>query len=650
LEILWLLQGPESLLEESEVLEGSIGYMSESVMEHVSTGRTSGGSAAPVNPNIRNVAIIAHVDHGKTTLVDQMLRQCGQFRDAELKGERILDSNDLERERGITILAKNVAIRCGSVKINLIDTPGHADFGGEVERVLKMADGCLLLVDAFEGPMPQTRFVLRKAFEYGLRPVVVINKVDRLDARPAEVLDEVLDLFIELGADEEALEFPVVYASATQGYASLDPKERPDNVHVLFETIIKHVPPPEADENATLQMLITSLDYSDYVGRIGIGRVFGGVLKAGQQVIVIRRDGTQTAEQVSELFVFDRLGRTKVEQATAGDICAVVGLDSADIGNTITDPENPVPMPIIRVDEPTLHMTFRVNDSPFVGRSGKYLTSRHLRDRLERELQKNVALRVEPGPTPEEFHVSGRGLLHLSVLIENMRREGYELAVGKPKVIYRELNGKKTEPIEFCVIDVPAQHVGAVMELMGARRGICTKMDSKGEYAHIEFTVPARGLIGVRNRLLNATNGTAIMHHNFYEYEHLRGSIPGRNIGVLIASEGGQVTAYALDGLGDRGTMFVKPTDPIYEGQIVGEHCRENDIEVNVCRLKKLTNMRAASADKTVVLKPPRELTLEIALEYIEDDELVEVTPDAIRLRKRLLKEPDRKRAARREQ
>ncbi|HQE45444.1 MAG TPA: EF-Tu/IF-2/RF-3 family GTPase, partial [Phycisphaerae bacterium] len=383
------------------------------------------------------------------------------------------------------------------------------------------------------------------------------------------------------------------------------------------------------------------------VGRIAIGRVFNGMFKAGQQVTVIRRDGTHSQEQAAELFVFDRLGRIKTDRVTAGDICAVVGLDSADIGNTIADPDNPMPLPTITIDEPTLHMTFRVNDSPFAGRSGKYLTSRHLRDRLERELQKNVALRVEPGLTPEEFNVSGRGLLHLSVLVENMRREGYELAVGKPKVIYHEENGQKTEPIEFCVIDVPAQHVGAVMELMGARRGICTRMDTKGEYAHIEFTVPARGLIGVRTRLMNATNGTAIMHHNFHQYEPLRGSIPGRNIGVLIASESGQVTAYALDGLADRGVMFVKPTDQVYEGQIVGEHCRENDIEVNVCRLKKLTNMRAASADKTVVLKPPRELTLEIALEYIEDDELVEVTPDAIRLRKRLLKEHERKRAQR---
>ncbi|GMV95825.1 MAG: GTP-binding protein [Phycisphaerae bacterium] len=621
--------------------------MSESVVERILPEGVSGQAPVARAADIRNVAIIAHVDHGKTTLVDQMLRQSGQFRDAELKGTCILDSNDLERERGITILAKNVAIRYGGTKINLIDTPGHADFGGEVERVLKMADGCLLLVDAFEGPMPQTRFVLRKAFEYGLRPVVVINKIDRQDARPAEVLDEVIDLFIELAADESALDFPTVYASGAQGYATLDPRQRTGDIKVLFDTILEHVPAPRDDADAPLQMLITTLDYNDYVGRIAIGRVFAGTIRSGQSVCVIRRDGTRAIERVAELFVFDWLGRAKVAEVAAGDIGAVVGLESADIGNTLADPENPVPMPVIRIDEPTLHMTFRVNDSPFAGRSGRFLTSRHLRDRLERELQKNVALRVEPGLTPEEFHVSGRGLLHLSVLIENMRREGYELAVGKPKVIFREDAGRKTEPIEFCVIDVPAPYVGAVMELLGSRRGICTRMDTKGEYAHIEFTVPARGLIGVRTRLLNATNGTAIMHHSFYEYEHLRGGIPGRNIGVLIASETGQVTAYALDGLADRGTMFVRPAEAVYEGQIVGEHCRDNDIEVNVCRLKKLTNMRAAGADKTVVLKPPRELTLEIALEYIEDDELVEVTPEAIRLRKRLLKEADRKRAQR---
>jgi len=600
-----------------------------------------------IKADIRNIAIIAHVDHGKTTLVDQMLRQCGQFREAQLKGERILDSNDLERERGITILAKNIAIQYQGIKINLIDTPGHADFGGEVERVLKMADGCLLLVDAFEGPMPQTRFVLRKAFESHLRPVVVINKIDRPDARPDEVLEEVLDLFIELGADDAALEFPTVYSSATLGYASLDPKKHTDNIFVLFDTIINHVPAPTVDPTAPLQMLVTTLDYNDYVGRIGIGRVFAGTLRASQDVAVIHRDGTITKQKVGEIFIFDGLGRQRTDEVTAGDICAVVGLEKIDIGNTIADVNNPMPLPIIRIDEPTLRMTFRVNDGPFVGRAGKYLTSRHIRDRLEKELQSNVALRVEPGHTPDEFHVSGRGLLHLSVLIENMRREGFELTVGKPKVIYRELNGKKTEPVELCVIDAPTQHVGAVMELLGARRGICRNMEARGDSTLMEFTIPSRGLIGLRNRMLNATNGTAIMHHNFYEYEYFRGSIPERTNGTMIASEPGQTTAYAIQNLADRGEFYVAPGVPVYEGLIVGEHCRENDLYVNVSKAKKVTNMRAAGADKTVVLKPPRELTLEIALEFIADDELVEVTPDAIRLRKRILKELDRKRADR---
>ncbi len=596
---------------------------------------------------IRNVAIIAHVDHGKTTLVDQMLRQCGMFRDSQLKGDRILDSNALERERGITILAKNIAIRYRDIKINLIDTPGHADFGGEVERVLKMADGCLLLVDAFEGPMPQTRFVLRKAFEFQLRPIVVINKMDRPDARPNEVLNEIGDLFIELGADDAALEFPTIYASAVNGWATRNPKERPGNVQALFEAIVEHVPPPQADTHAPVQMLVTTLDYSDYVGRIGIGRVHRGTLRAGQSVTVICREGTHRTERVGELFVFDGLGRQKADSVSAGDICAVVGVESVDIGNTLADPDDPTPLPLIRVDEPTLHMTFRVNDSPFAGRSGKFLTSRHIRDRLERELQRNVALRVEPAHTPEEFHVSGRGILHLGVLIENMRREGFELAVGKPKVIYRELNNKKTEPIELCSVDVPTQHVGPVMEMMGARRGLCTKMETRGESTHLEFTIPARGLIGLRSRLLTATQGTIVMHHNFYEYEYFRGSVPERTAGVMIASETGPATGYAIEGLAARGSMFIKPGDEVYEGQIVGEHNRENDIEVNVCRTKKLTNVRAAGADKTVVLKPPREITLELALEYIADDELVEVVPDGIRLRKRLLKETDRKRASR---
>ena len=597
--------------------------------------------------DIRNVAIIAHVDHGKTTLVDQMLRQCGQFRAAEVAASCILDSGAQERERGITIVAKNISIRYGGTRINLIDTPGHADFGGEVERVLKMADSCLLLVDAFEGPMPQTRFVLRKAIEYGLQPVVVINKIDREGARPKDVLDEVIDLFIELGADEEMLGFPIVYASGIQGHASLDPDHPGQDIKALFEVIVNQTPGPSVEPDGPLQMLVTTLDYNDYVGRIGIGRVFAGTLHAGQTVTVIHRDGTHSNEKIGELFVFEGLGRQKVDSVRSGEICAVVGLESIDIGNTIADPEHPRPLPLIAIDEPTLHMTIRINDSPFVGRAGKFLTSRHLRERLERECQHNVALRVEPGHTPEEFHVSGRGLLHLSVLIESMRREGFEMAVGKPKVIYRELNGKKTEPIELCVIDIPPERVGAAMELLGSRRGVCERVETEGELTHLEFTVPARGLIGVRTRLLNATNGTAIIHHSFYEYEFFRGAIPGRSNGVMISYETGTVTAYALDGLASRGNMFVSPTEPVYAGQIVGEHCKDDDIVVNVCRGKKLTNVRASGSDKGINLKPPVDMTLELALEFIAEDELVEVTPDAIRLRKRMLNESDRKRSVR---
>ncbi len=597
--------------------------------------------------DFRNVAIIAHVDHGKTTLIDQMLKQSGQFRDAELSQTCILDSNDQERERGITILAKNISIRYRDTRINLIDTPGHADFGGEVERVLKMADSCLLLVDAFDGPMPQTRFVLRKAMDYGLKPVVVINKIDRDGARPKDVLNEVYDLFIEMGADEDMLNFPTVYASAIQGHASLDPDNPGTDIQPLFDMIVDNLPAPNDDPDGPLQVLITTLDYNDYVGRIGIGRVFSGTLHTDRRVTVIHRDGTHTEEKISELYTFEGLGRKRVESVVAGDICAVVGVDTIDIGNTIADLENPQPLPLISIDEPTLHMTMRVNDSPFAGQAGKFLTSRHLRDRFEKECQHNVALRVESGQTPEEFLVSGRGILHLSVLVETMRREGFELAVGKPKVIYRELDGKKTEPIELCIVDVPAEHVGPVMEILGSRRGICDKMDNEGEMTHLEFTVPARGLIGVRNRLLTATNGTAIIHHNFYEYEFFRGAIANRINGVMLASEAGMVTGFALDGLADRGTMFVAPNDRVYAGQIVGEHCKDDDISVNICKGKKLTNMRASGSDKNIMLRPPLVMSLEMALEYVADDELVEVTPDAIRLRKRLLSEHDRKRASR---
>ena len=601
--------------------------------------------------DIRNVAIIAHVDHGKTTLVDQLMRQSGLFRESELRGDCILDSNDIERQRGITILAKNIALTVGGIKINIIDTPGHADFGGEVERVLKMADGALLLVDAAEGPLPQTRFVLRKAFECGLRPIVVINKIDRPDARPTEVLNAVFDLFVELDADDATLYFPTIYASGRQGIATTDLAIPATDIRPLFDAILQHVPPPEADLASPLQMLVVTLDHSDYVGRIAIGRVFAGKIRKGQRIALIHRDGTRIDKSVTQLYVFDRLGRTETDQVAAGDICAVVGLDEVDIGDTIADFDNPVALPPINVDEPTLDMLFRINDSPFVGQAGTYVTSRQLRERLMKELESNVALRVRPSEERrDEFFVSGRGLLHLSILLENMRREGFELSVGKPRVITKEVNGKVMEPIEYLVIDAPPSSVGAVMEAVGNRRGECLKMDTRGEMTHVEFTIPARGLIGLRTRLLNATSGQAIMHHNFYDYQPVRGNIPGRANGVMVSTEAGRTTAYALENLQERGALFIGPSEAVYEGQIVGEHCRDNDLPVNVCREKKLTNVRSATAEKTILLKPPRQMTLEVALEYIEEDELVEVTPGAIRLRKMLLKEADRRKFARQAQ
>ncbi len=598
--------------------------------------------------DIRNVAIIAHVDHGKTTLVDQMLRQSGLFRESELRGERILDSNDLERERGITILAKNIALKLGDTKVNIIDTPGHADFGGEVERVLKMADGALLLVDAAEGVMPQTRFVLRKAFACGLRPIVVINKIDRPDARAAEVLNGVFDLFVELEADDATLDFPTVYASGREGVATNDLAVPPNDIRPLYDAILRHVPSPEVDETAPLQLLVVTLDYSDYVGRIAIGRVVAGKIRKNQRVAVLKHDGTRYDDNISQLYTFDRLGRVEATEVGPGDICAVVGLEDVDIGDTIADVDNPVALPPITVDEPTLEMIFRINDSPFVGQTGTYVTSRQLRERLMKELQSNVALRVrEDSERRDEFHVAGRGLLHLSILLENMRREGYELSVGKPRVITKTINGQEMEPIEYLVIEVPSGSVGAVMELVGDRKAECVRMDSRGEMTHMEFTIPARGLIGLRTRLMTATSGEAIVHHNFYDYQPLRGNIPGRLNGVMISTETGRATPYALDNLQERGTLIIGGGEQVYEGQIVGAHCRDNDLPVNVCREKKLTNVRAAGSDKAIILKPPRQLTLEQALEYIEDDELVEVTPGAIRLRKTFLKENDRKRHAR---
>ncbi len=599
--------------------------------------------------NIRNVAIIAHVDHGKTTLVDQLLRQSGQFRKGELAGDLIMDSNPLERERGITILAKNCAIdytdRKGrELHINIIDTPGHADFSGEVERVLRMADGVLLLVDAFEGVMPQTRYVLSKALSMGLRPVVVINKMDRSDAQPKNVLNEVFDLLVDLGADDHALDFPTIYTSARDGWATANPNEpNSSDVHDVFDAIIKHIPAPQLDADAPLQALITTLDYNDYVGRIGIGRVFAGTLRSGEDIIVIDREGNHSKQRISQLFRFDGLGRREVEHIDVGDLFAVVGLDKFDIGNTIADIDNPIALSTVNMDEPTIHMTFRINDGPFSGREGKYVTGRQILDRLRKELKSNVALRLEE--RGDEFIVSGRGILHLGILLENMRRESYELTVGKPEVIYREQDGKLQEPLEMLVVDVPNESTGAVMQLLGNRRAEMTNMEASDTHTHIEFKVPARGLIGLRSKLLTATQGEAVMHHRFLEYGDVRGEIPGRTSGVMVAGSTGQVTAYALDQLADRGTPFVEPGDAVYEGQIVGDHCKDKDLEVNIIRQKKLNNMRAAAKDATVVLKTAWRPELEAALEYIESDELVELTPNSIRLRKRFLKEADRRRA-----
>ena len=619
---------------------------------------TKGGKlpAQMKRQDIRNVAIIAHVDHGKTTLVDQLLRQCGQFRDGELTGDCILDSNDLERERGITILSKNCAInytdRSGdSYHINIVDTPGHADFSGEVERVLKMADGVLLLVDAFEGVMPQTRYVLTKALEANLQPVVVINKMDRPDQQADRVHDEVFDLLVELGASDQVLDFPVVYASGRDGWATIDgaATENPPtggDVHDLFDVIIRHIPVPDLDSKAPLQAQITTIDYSNYVGRIGIGRVFAGVLEVGKPVAHIDGTGQQRIQKITELHVFDGLGRLSVDRVDTGDLFAVTGLDPVDIGDTLTDPANPRRMDVMTVDEPTLHMIFRINDGPFAGREGKFVTNRQLGDRLQRELQSNVSLRVDV--LGDEYNVSGRGLLHLGILLENMRREGYELCVGKPEVIFHtEEDGLKTEPFESLVVEVPADLVGPVMQLAGQRGAEMIHMDSLSNITRLDFIIPARGLIGFRTRLLNATQGEGIMYHRFEKYDVFTGEIPSRQNGVLIATETGQVTTYALDALADRGVMFVQPTEQVYEGQIVGEHCRSNDLPANVAKKKALTNVRSSTKDTTITLKQPRKISLEQALEYIEMDEYVEITPGSIRIRKRILKEGDRRRYVR---
>ncbi|MEK6622502.1 MAG: translational GTPase TypA [Planctomycetota bacterium] len=598
-----------------------------------------------VRDDVRNVAIIAHVDHGKTTLVDQLLKQSGTFRSNQQiqNVERIMDSNDQERERGITILAKNTAINYAGVKINIIDTPGHADFGGEVERILNMADGVLLLVDAAEGTMPQTRFVLRKALAYNLRPLVVINKIDRPEARCVEVLNDVFDLFVELNATDEQLDFTVIYASGRDGYAKMSLDEPNKDITPLLETILKYVPKPKGDASAPLQMQVASLDYNDYVGRIGIGRITRGTISIGQQVVRIDKNGNHAMHRVTELFTFTGLGRQPVKSAMAGDIVAISGIENIDISDTIASPEKPEALPLISIDEPTLSMIFSVNNSPFCGQDGKYVTSRNLRERLYRELRANVALKVEDTASPDALRVSGRGLLHLSVLIENMRREGYELQVSKPKVIFKELNGEKAEPIEYVVIDVPKDYEGHAISMLGSRKGEMLTMDTNKNITHFEFKVPSRGLIGLRNRLLSATRGEAVMYHNFYNYEPYKGDIAQRIQGVLVSMAGGEATPYSLDSLKDRGIMFVKPGDQVYEGMIVGEHCEQNDISVNVIRAKKATNIRCANAEKGIKLQPPRDFTLEMALEYIEDDELLEITPKTFRLRKKLLTENERR-------
>ena len=596
---------------------------------------------------IRNIAIIAHVDHGKTTLVDSLLRQSGTFRENEAVQERVMDSNDLERERGITILAKNTAITYKDYLINIVDTPGHADFGGEVERIMKMVDGVLLVVDAFEGCMPQTKFVLRKALEQNLTPLVVVNKIDRPNARPAEVVDEVLELFIELGASDEQLDFPVLYASGLQGTSSLTPEKQDGDMQTLYEAIISHIPHPTEDPGQPLQFLVTLMDYNDYLGRIAIGRINRGVLRQGQQVAVISREGVTRQARIEKLFGFQGLKRIEIEEAGAGDIVAIAGIKEINIGETVADPAHPEPLPVLKIDEPTLQMTFLVNNSPFAGREGKWITSRKLRERLFKELETDVSLRVEETDSPDAFIVSGRGELHLGILIENMRREGFELQVSKPEVIIKEIDGVKMEPIERLVIDVPEDSMGAVMESLGSRKAEMVNMTNTGSgTVRIEFLIPARGLIGYRTNFLTLTRGYGVMNHAFDSYGPYAGvNVGGRHQGVLISFETGTATTYGILSVEDRGTLFIEPGTEVYEGMIVGEHTRDTDLVVNVCKEKHLTNMRASSKEETVKMKTPRLFTLEQALEYLNDDEYCEVTPKSIRLRKKILNKSEREKA-----
>lgn len=589
-----------------------------------------------IREDIRNVAIIAHVDHGKTTLVDAMLKQSHIFRENEKVAERVMDSNDLERERGITILSKNTAVMHNGVKINIVDTPGHADFGGEVERVLNMVDGVLLLVDAFEGPMPQTKYVLRKALEQKLKPIVVINKIDRPDERVREVEDEVLELFMELEADDEQLDFPVVYASARSGYAKLSMSDENKDMQPLFETLINEIPAPKGQVDGPLQFMVTTLDYDEYVGKIAVGRIVRGTMKNGQQVVIMNGEEQRKAK-IGRLYSYLGMKRTEVETASMGDIVAFVGIEDINIGETVADTEHPEALPTITIDEPTLSMVFSVNNSPFAGREGEYVTSRHLRDRLFKEVQTNVSMRVEETDSPDAFKVSGRGELHLAVLIETMRREGYELQVGKPKVIYRRINEQLCEPLEFLSIDVPQEFMGTVMESLGQRKAELINMNEISGYLRMEFIVPARGLIGFRAQFLTNTKGNGIMNHVFHGYAPFKGDIPNRTRGALVAFEDGETTPYGLNQVQERGVLFIGANEPVYQGMVIGENARENDMDVNPCKKKHVTNMRSSSSDDAVRLTPPRIFSLEQALEWINDDELVEVTPQNIRMRKSIL-------------
>ena len=599
--------------------------------------------------DIRNIAIIAHVDHGKTTLVDAMLKQSHVFRSNEKVEERVMDSGDIERERGITILSKNTSVMHEGVKINIVDTPGHADFGGEVERVLNMVDGVLLLVDAFEGPMPQTKYVLRKALEQKLKPIVVINKIDKPGARVAEVEDEVLELFMELDATDEQLDFPVVYANGRDGIAKYSMDDDSDNLEPLFKTIIKYCPCPKGDAEGPLQFMVTTLDYDDYVGKIAIGRIVRGKMHPNQAVVVT--DGeSQRKAKIGRVYTYEGLKRVEQDEAAMGEIACIVGIPDLKIGETVTDPQNPEALPKINIDEPTLSMIFYVNDSPFAGQEGEYVTSRHLRDRLFREVQTNVSLRVEETDSADAFKVSGRGELHIAVLIEEMRRQGYELQIGKPSVITKEINGQKCEPLEALTIDVPPEFMGAVMEKLGTRKAEMVNMTDISGYTRLEFIIPARGLIGFRNEFLTATKGNGIMYHVFHGYAPWKGEIPGRTRGSLVAFESGTTTSYGIFNLQDRGTMFIKPGEEIYLGQVVGESNRDVDIDVNPCKKKHLTNTRSSASDEALRLTPPQEMGLEKSLEWINDDELVEVTPKSIRIRKAILDKHDRKKAMRRAQ